>query len=128
MQEEKEEDKPVVDQEDLELDEIDKHIAELKEEEAREQKRKKRLAEKARVKLQEKMDLKMVLEGDKGPMLEEESMFRLSTIKSGKELKKIEEQTPELLAESEPESDDEKPKPKKVRFVEGENNLDSSGK
>lgn len=110
------------------MDEIDKHILEMKAEEARAQKKKRKAAEKERKKLQEKMNLKMVLEGDEGPKLEEENIFRLSQIRSGKELSKISDQNPETLAESDPESEDELPRPKKVRFDKEKTYLDSSGK
>ncbi|KAL0272132.1 UNVERIFIED_CONTAM: hypothetical protein PYX00_005220 [Menopon gallinae] len=120
--------KEEVDEDEAELDEIDKHIQEMKAEEARAQKKKRKAAEKERKKLQEKMNLKMVLEGDEGPKLEEEHIFRLSQIRSGKELSKLSDQDPETLAESEPESEDELPKPKKVRFDKEKTYLDSSGK
>jgi len=53
----------VVDADELELDEIEDHVASVRQAELKEAKKKKKVALKERKKLQEKMNLKMVLKG-----------------------------------------------------------------
>lgn len=130
LQKEADEGVSLIDEDELELENLEKHIAEVKEEEMRELKKKKKVADKERRKLQEKMNLKMVLKGDEGPRLEaEDNIFKLSNIRSMKQLTTVTEQTPDLLAESEPESDDDLlAKPKTMRYNKEKDHLDSSGK
>lgn len=84
--------KPVTEdeREEMELEEIDKHIETLKLEELRDEKRKKKKANKERAKLEQKIALKMVLKGDSGPHEErDEEVFDLSEIKNQKVLDKL---------------------------------------
>ncbi|KDR11689.1 pre-rRNA processing protein FTSJ3 [Zootermopsis nevadensis] len=129
--EEKEEEKKDESEEDEhDLEELSRQVSELQEEEVRALKRKRKQTNKERKKLQDRLNLKMVLRGDEGPKLERDDMFQLTQIESSKALENITDNTPDILAESEPESDDELPKkPKYVRFEkDGGDHLDSSGK
>ncbi|KAG5670505.1 hypothetical protein PVAND_000764 [Polypedilum vanderplanki] len=77
-------------QEDLELDEIDKHIEELKMEEVRDEKRKKKKANKERSKLEQKLALKMIIKGDSGPQEQrDDEVFNLHEIKNKNVLDKL---------------------------------------
>lgn len=68
----------------------------------------------------------MVLKGDDGPQLEGDGMFSLKQIMSEKQLQKVTDQAPDILAESDNE-DDDKPKPKYTRYSTEDSHLDSSG-
>ncbi|KAI5637967.1 ftsJ-like methyltransferase domain-containing protein [Phthorimaea operculella] len=107
-----------------------KHIKEWKgkqDEERRQLKRKRKQLNKQRQKLAEKMNLKMVLKGDDGPVEEANDMFRLSDIKNAEQLAKIMDQAPDMVAEEEPSDDEFKVKAKYMKYdVEG-SKLDSSG-
>lgn len=113
--------------EDMEDEEIVKQINEIKAGEAREQKRKKKKALKERQKLNEKLNLKMVHKGDVGPVLEGEEMFSLKEIKTHEQLETVTDQAPDVVAESDSDSDEEIRKPKKVRYNKDEGHLDSKG-
>jgi AdoMet-dependent rRNA methyltransferase SPB1 len=102
--------------EDKELDAMDKHIAELKAEEGREARRKKKKVNKEKAKLAEKMNLKMVIKGDEGPREEaDDAVFNLKSIKTGKELAGLIDQPPDVLGEERPDPSNEF-KPKFVKF------------
>lgn len=107
-------------------EEIDKQISELKKEELREAKRQKKKANKERKKLNERLNLKMVLKGDTGPTEEGEYMFDLKQITSKKQLTNIDDQNPDVLAESDSE-DEITPKKKFERYNKEDSHLDSSG-
>ena len=62
------------------MEDLSNKISELKEEEARELKRKRKRTNKERKKLQDRLNLKMVLRGDEGPKLEGDDMFQLKQI------------------------------------------------
>lgn len=119
-----------VDPEEAEMDDLSKQISELQAEEERESKRKRKRVNKERKKLQDRLNLKMVLKGDEGPRDEGEEMFDLKKVDSAKKLESVLEQAPDVLAENEVDSDEElMPKPKVVAFDRhGEDYLDSSGK
>ncbi|XP_059607372.1 pre-rRNA 2'-O-ribose RNA methyltransferase FTSJ3 [Phlebotomus argentipes] len=103
-------------QEDEELDELEAHVAEVALEEAKEAKRRKKKANKLRARLNEKMNLKMVLKGDEGPREEaDDEVFSLQNINSAKRLEQLDDQTPDVLADSDNEADSEF-RPKFVRF------------
>lgn len=112
--------------EDLEDEQIRKQIEELREEEARELKRKKKKADKERQKLNERLKLKMIHKGNEGPVLEGDDMFSLKDIKTHQQLENIMDQDPDLVAESDVDSDAEQRKPKKLRYNKDEGHLDSS--
>ncbi|XP_046616908.1 pre-rRNA 2'-O-ribose RNA methyltransferase FTSJ3 [Neodiprion virginianus] len=116
------------DEEDKEDLAIEEEILELKAEELREAKRKRKKANKERQKLNDRLNLKMVHKGDEGPKLEGDDMFDLKEIKTRQHLNTVIDQTPDMVAESEPESDDENFLPKKLRYEKDTGHLDSSGK
>ncbi|XP_025833709.1 pre-rRNA processing protein FTSJ3 [Agrilus planipennis] len=109
-----------------EFEEIAKEITELQEEERKELKRKRKKTMKERKKLNERLNLKMVLKGDSGPQMEDDDMFRLKQISDKTEMKKVLDDDPDLVADS----DDDKiksPKRKFERYEKGEGHLDNSG-
>lgn len=99
--------------EDIEDEQIRKQIEELKENEARDLKRKKKKANKQRQKLNERLNLKMIHKGNEGPILEGDDMFSLKEIKTHQQLENIMDQDPNILAESDIDSDTEQKKNKK---------------
>ncbi|XP_063821808.1 pre-rRNA 2'-O-ribose RNA methyltransferase FTSJ3 [Ostrinia nubilalis] len=109
-------------------EEVDDQIAELQDEERRLSKRKRKQLNKQRQKLAEKMNLKMVLKGDGGPIMESNDMFQLSSIKNAQELSRLVDQQPDIVVDGGDESDDEfKIKPKHIKYDVESSKLDSSG-
>lgn len=103
--------------EDQEDAEIQKQIADAEMEDAKEAKRKRKHAGKLRAKLNEKLNLKMVLKGDEGPREEaDDEVFALKGIKGGKQLTALEDQAPDELADSD-DSDDEEGKGPKLKVA-----------
>lgn len=113
-------------EEDLEDMAIQKQIAELRETEARELKRRKKKANKERQKLNERLNLKMIHKSDEGPKLEGDDLFKLNQIQTYQQLEQITDQTPDVVAESDVESDEEI-KPKTIRYEKDTGHLDSKG-
>lgn len=113
-------------QEDLEDVAIEKYIVEVKETEAKELKRKKKKAAKERNKLNERLNLKMIHKNDEGPKLDADDMFKLDQIQTYQQLEQITDQTPDVVAESDADSDEEI-KPKKVSYEKDAGHLDSKG-
>lgn len=73
--------------EEMEDQELQQQIEELADEEMKELKRKRKKTSKAKAKLQEKMNLKMIIKGDEGPREETEpDMFNLNLIRNENEL------------------------------------------
>jgi len=85
-------------------DDVDEQIANLKEEEMRDQKRKKKKVLKEKKKLRDKMNLKMVIKGDKLETGEDQEMFSLKKIAGKKHLAELAESGP--LEDSEPSDED----------------------
>lgn len=112
---------------DADLKGVEKQISELQEEEYKEQKRKKKKAQKERKKLNERLNLKMVLKNDDGPTMQGDEMFSLKQVTSTKQMKKVVDQTPDTVAESDDELDEQKRISKFMRYEKGEGHLDSSG-
>lgn len=112
--------------EDEDLKKLEDEIYMLKDEERRSERRAKKKALKEKRKAAERIDLKMVIPGDKGPTLHEEGLFKLSNIQSTSEMNSIMEQAPETL---EHDSDDEisVKKPKKEKYSKENGKLDKSG-
>lgn len=76
--------------EEIEIEEMEKHIEELKMEDQRDEKRKKKKANKERSKLDQKLALKMVIKGDSGPQeTQDEGIFNLREIKNKKVLEQL---------------------------------------
>lgn len=113
-------------QEDLEDEAIQKQIVELREEEAKELKRKKKKAKKERQKLNERLNLKMVHKSDEGPKLEGDDLFKLNQIQTHEQLEQVTNQTPDVLAESDVDSDEEI-KSKTIHYEKDSGHLDSKG-
>ncbi|XP_012135253.2 pre-rRNA 2'-O-ribose RNA methyltransferase FTSJ3 [Megachile rotundata] len=112
--------------EDMEDEEITKQIGELRAETERELKRKKKKVNKERQKLNMRLNLKMVHKGNEGPIMEGDEMFTLKQIKTHEQLESVIDQHPDVVAESDVESDDQI-KPKKIKYNKEEGQLDSSG-
>ncbi|RZC40271.1 FtsJ, Spb1 C, and/or DUF3381 domain containing protein [Asbolus verrucosus] len=112
-------------EEDDELKQVHQQILELESQEQQELKRKKKKAQKERKKLNEKLNLKMVLKGDSGPTMEGDGMFDLKQVSNMKQMKKIVEQNPDVVAES--DDDEEKTKTRYLRYNKDEQHLSSTG-
>lgn len=113
-------------QEDLEDEAIQKQIAELREAEAKELKRQKKKAIKERKKLNERLNLKMIHKNDEGPQLEGDDLFKLNQIQTHQQLEQVTSQAPDVLAESDVETDEET-KPKMIHYEKDIGHLDSKG-
>lgn len=88
--------------EDMEDEELQKQISTLAEEEQKELKRKRKKTLKEKAKLQEKMNLKMVIKGDDGPQEEaDQEIFDLKTIKTQEELDQMLDAIPDFSVEAE---------------------------
>lgn len=110
-------------EDDEDLKKVDKQILELQTEEQRDLKRKKKKVQKERKKLNEKLNLKMVIKGDSGPTMEGDDVFSLRKVTN---INKLVEQAPDRLAESDDENDNKK-KPKFLKYDKDEQHLSSSG-
>ncbi|XP_034840211.1 pre-rRNA 2'-O-ribose RNA methyltransferase FTSJ3 [Maniola hyperantus] len=111
-----------------EKDEVEAEIAGLQEEERKQSKRKRKQLNKQRQKLAEKMNLKMVLKGDDGPIMESHDMFKLADIKNSEQLQMLIDQQPDIVVDGKDDSDDEiKTKAKYVKYDVEASKLDSSG-
>ncbi|KAI4460860.1 ribosomal rna methyltransferase [Holotrichia oblita] len=104
---------------------IEKQILELQDEEYREEKRKRKKVLKDRKKLNERLNLKMVLKDDGGPTMEGDEMFSINLIKNHQQMSKVIDQSPEVVAES--DNEDDVKKPKYTKYSKNEGHLDSSG-
>lgn len=96
-------------EDDLEVDEMEKHIADMELEELKEAKRKKKKTAKTRSKLNEKLNLKMVLKYDEGPREEADDMFDVSGMDQN-DLDALDDQNPDTVLDSDTEIDAFKPK------------------
>lgn len=117
-----------------EIEKLEAQLAELEGEEKKALKRKIKKTRREKSKLQHKMDLKMVLPNDPLDFSNDMSLFDLNKIRSGKQLKKVEEIEMSDLEdeekEEEEESDDEPApsKKKKIAFDrESKDYLDANG-
>merc|ERR1711994_64403 len=90
--------------EDEDLKKLEDEIYMLKDEERRGERRAKKRALKEKRKAAERIDLKMVIPGDKGPTLQEDGLFKLTEIQSSSDMKSVVEQAPDTL---EHDSDEE---------------------
>lgn len=97
--EEPEKKKPLTQEEveDMEFEEIEKEIQELEVEDEKDQKRKKKKVKDARRKLNEKINLKMVIKGDAGPQEEDAEVFSLRNIRSADHLESLQDVAPDML-------------------------------
>lgn len=112
--------------EDMEFEEIEKQIEELEMADMKDQKRKKKKVQEARRKLNEKINLKMVIKGDSGPQEEDVEIFSLKQINSAAQLDSIQDMAPDmLLPENEQGNSEYIPKYKK--YERDSNHLDDDG-
>jgi len=98
--------------EDEELEELDKQVAQLQDQERRKEKRLKKKEKKEKDKQAMRTNLKMDIAGDRGPMAEEHGLFKMSTVRTNKDLNDILDKKPDQLAV---DSDDEQEKEKKIK-------------
>lgn len=91
----------------------------------REQKRKKKKVQKERKKLNERLNLKMVLKGDEGPTLQGEDMFSLKLIKDKTDLNLVIDADPNIAPDEEEKPD--KAAIKFEKYAKDQGHLDSSG-
>lgn len=82
--------------EDMEFDEIEKQIEELEMTDQKDQKRKKKKAQESRRKLNEKINLKMIIKGDSGPQEEDAEVFSLRQIGSAAQLDALQDVAPDM--------------------------------
>ena len=117
------------DEEEKEMKNLEKQIETLKDEERRDAKRKRKREMREKRKTAEKIDLKMILPGDEGPVREEEGLFRMKDLKNAREIDGVAEQAPDMVAESDDNDDDDaKTKKAKVQKYSREvKHLDKSG-
>uniref|UniRef100_A0A1A9ZEH1 Putative rRNA methyltransferase n=1 Tax=Glossina pallidipes TaxID=7398 RepID=A0A1A9ZEH1_GLOPL len=86
--------------ENMEDAELQKQIVELVEDERKDMKRKRKKTLKTKAKLQEKMNLKMVIKGDDGPREEgEQEVFDLKTVRTQEELDEMLDVAPDFDVE-----------------------------
>ena len=115
-------------EENAELEALDNQIKQMKADEKKEAKRAKKKSLKEKRKAVEKINLNMVIPGDKGVVREEQGLFAMTDLKSKSDLETVGEQEPEMFAESDSDSEDGaegEPKRKKVSREKGR--LDKSG-
>ena len=112
--------------EDEEMAEIDKQVAELKDEERRAAKRVKKKELREKQKRLEKINLEMVIPGDDGPKMTEDGLFQMSALKSSADVDKVidDRDMEEVVEESE---DEEAPRPKHEKYDKESGTLDSEG-
>lgn len=112
--------------EDLEFEEIEKQIEELQTAEQKDQKRKKKKVQEARRKLNEKINLKMIIKGDAGPQEEDVEVFSLSQIHSAAQLDDIQDVTPDMYL---PENENQNSEylAKYTKYDRGDFHLDDDG-
>lgn len=110
----------------MEFEELEKHLNEMAVEDAKDDKRKKKKVLRARTKLNEKLNLKMVIKGDSGPQEEDIEIFSLGQIGTVEELERLQDQPPDIVINEKTRSDEYNPKYK--RFDKDEFHLDKDGK
>lgn len=111
--------------EDMEFEEIEKQIEELEETNQKDQKRKKKKAQESRRKLNEKINLKMVIKGDAGPQEEDFEIFSLRQIGSAAQLDAIQDVAPDMLPDA--DTGDAEVLPKYTRYDRDSSRLDDDG-
>jgi AdoMet-dependent rRNA methyltransferase SPB1 len=104
-----------------ELNEIDRELAELKEEERRKEKRLKKKEKRAQEKRVERLNLKMVIPGDEGPRADDQEVFKLKLIREDADLNSLMDTEADMVASD--DSDDEE-KTGKAKFVRQNKDLE----
>lgn len=110
-------------EEDSDMEELDKEIEDLQDEERRGERRKKKRALKEKRKHAKRIDLKMVIPGDHGPVREEEGLFKIKDLKDASDVNRVTDQAPDEVVEDS-ESEDDQPRSKKVRYSKDKEELD----
>ena len=126
MEEQADSDTAEDDEDDEDLRKLEDEIDMLKDEERRTERRAKKRDLKEKRKTAERINLKMIIPGDEGPTLQEEGLFKLSDIKSTKEIKAVTDQDPDTL-DQDSDDDDASKKPKKQKYGKEKGRLDKSG-
>jgi len=111
--------------EDEELNEIEDQIADLKTEERRKERRQKKKEQKEKQKRVERLNLKMVIPGDKGPVHEDNELFKMAELRSDSDLKQVIDTVPDIVAHDSDEEEEKEKKLKYVRFEKDKGSLDS---
>merc|ERR1712241_29554 len=93
------------DEEDSDLEELDKEIETLKADEKKADRRKKKIALKEKRKTAQRIDMKMIIPGDQGPTKQEEGLFKISDLKTAKDVEMVNDQAPDKVA-SDADSDE----------------------
>ena len=127
--EEEEDEKDSDEDSDEDLKKLEDEIDMLKDEERRAAKRKKKKDQKEKQRRAQKINFEMVIPGDEGPTRQEENLFQLSkAIKNAKDLDKVMDQAPDILAENDDDSDEDVVKRKKFERYDPESgHLDKDG-
>ena len=105
------------------LNKLDKEIETLKDEERKTDRRKKKRSLKEKRKIAQKIDLKMIIPGDEGPVREEEGLFQMADLKTKKDLDMAIDQAPEQVV-PDSDSDGDESKPKVQKYSKENKNLD----
>lgn len=124
--------------EDMEFEEIEKQIEDLEMADMKDQKRKKKKVQEARRKLNEKINLKMVIKGDSGPQEEDAEVFSLKQIRSAAQLDSIQDVAPDMYLPEDDGNSEYIPKYKKYErdnfhldddglYADDDNGKDSDG-
>lgn len=113
-------------EEDSDLDELDKEIETLQSEEKRAERRKKKKALKEKRKIAQRIDLKMILPGDKGPTKEEEGLFEISSLKTSKDIERANDQAPDDIVEDSDDEEASTKKPKVVKYSKENGHIDQN--
>ena len=116
----------LIEKEELELDGIEKELKDLKHDEIKALKRKKKKKLLERKKLNEKLNLSMVHKDDVGPDYDTEDMFSLKQIRNLGELQKVSDQSLDTLVHDENDDDDVK-KARYKFYSANSGELDDSG-
>lgn len=112
--------------EDLEFAELEKQIADLADDEQRDAKRKRKKALKEKAKLNERMNLKMVIKGDEGPREQIAEVFELKDIRTEEDLDALQDVAPDFVIEKGERDVSKLPKVKRYE-KEDKNHLDDDG-
>ena len=107
------------------LNKLDKEIETLKDEERKTDRRKKKRSLKEKRKIAQKIDLKMIIPGDEGPVREEEGLFQMADLKTKKDLDRAIDQAPEQVV-PDSDSDGDESKPKVQKYSKENKNLDEN--
>jgi len=103
-------------EEDSDMEELDKEIATMATDEKRAERRKKKIALKEKRKTAQRIDLKMIIPGDQGPTKQEEGLFKISDLKSAKDVELAIDQAGDNVAADADSEDEQEPKAKFVKF------------